>query len=180
MLAFTGGTSDATSTYELDYSGRLTRLKWLEGYRLFGNGAATADGSRFVFVDPSHLALMIADFRDRSLRTIARSNSVPSAPVLSPDGRLVAYAHGENVLEIARVSDGRVLSSAPTGAASIFPLAWVDGLHLIALEQSPDLRTSEETQALFLVTIDAGQNYEPIFQNLASGDIGLNYVGWLK
>jgi hypothetical protein len=175
MLAVPGG-----STYELDETGRLTRLPWLEGYALIGNGAANADGSKFVFADGSQQALVVADFRHRSLRTIARSVRGYSSPVLSPDGKLVAYTQGGPVLQIARASDGRVLKTATADATVVFPLAWLDDRRVIVVEQSPDLRTGERTQALMLGTIDGGPSGEATLDYLASGGIGFNYVGWLK
>ncbi len=181
FVGFTGGNSPPTSMYRLTHDGTLRRMQWLDDYELFGNGTATADGSKFVFGEPLRHVLLVADFRQETIKAIKSTAQAFVSPVLSPDGTLVAYAHEGGVLEISRVSNGLLVGRVRADAAAIFPLSWLDNGRLIALEQSPDLTTGNETQALVLVTVYGSQDGGLSLSNpLGAGSIGFNYVGWLR
>jgi hypothetical protein len=122
---------------------RVTRAAWLGSPLLNSVVSASSDGGTFVVTRETRIRgctpsdfdycigpprrLMLVRAGSASAREIARTSELYyRSPVLSPDGRLIAYASGrEQEIEVREVTSGRIYGQIGEALVDFAPLTWV-------------------------------------------------------
>ncbi|MCA1833087.1 MAG: hypothetical protein ABR548_15865 [Actinomycetota bacterium] len=165
------------------------------GDKSIGQPSLSADGSRLAYEDSPERngcirhcgprRLMVVDTTRGTVRELARSSDLAfDFPVISGDGKLVAYATGRNrEIEWRSAETGRVLGSIdllPT--QDVAPVAWLNDTELIVTGQSSSARPDGPSEGdIFRVTRVPGPSGDSAHLELiASQPTAVTFLGWLR
>lgn len=170
----------------------------LTGNRTVTSPSFSADGTRFVFQEPVRLQncsladrceerrLVAVDLSAGRVRILARSTELSfDNPVLSMNGRFVAYASGRNHEIAWRSFDtGRLLGVLEVvPSEDVAPVAWVNDLQILVVGQTSSARPDGDPEGnLFRITraiLSEGSEHAGAHLDRIATNTTVIFLGWI-